>query len=133
MLSPKRCLVALLASLHELLPQLVGDAPLTESAPASPGFDEGAIGTNASYFVGDARAAQAACAAGQALPDGAVRKVYLRAQRSLHPDKSASESLRIRLLAEQAFTVLGEVNEAANDAKGNALLATGSASGETEL
>jgi YD repeat-containing protein len=134
---PKRSLAALLASLHTMdaLGDLVDkDKPLL--VPPTGWSWDGMGGATARGDVAVDAAASAAASASTAISDGAIKKAYLQAVRVLHPDKTASSDLAVRIAAESAFTVLSAVWEAVQDAKAGTLLGNATSNGagaETEI
>ena len=70
-------------------------------------------------------ALSAAGAEAAAVGDGELKKAYLLAVRALHPDKTGTLPLILRLGGEQVFALLNGSWEAYNDAKAGTLFAAG--------
>ena len=132
-LVPRRCMISLLATLHEVVPSLTGDSVILDKPSSNQLVDDSILATRPDYYVNDSNALTNATAASLAISDGVLRRSFLNALRMLHPDKTSDESLETRLTAEMLYTTLTEVNGAMQDAKSGSLLATGGIVGETEL
>jgi hypothetical protein len=132
-LVPRRCIISLLSTLHEVVPRLTGDAVVLEKPLSNNHVDDSILSHRPDYYVTDPHALSVAIAASTAISDGVLRRSFLNALRMLHPDKTSDETLETRLTAEMLYTTLTEVNGAMQDAKNGTLLATGGVVGETEL